>query len=99
MENFNLKKYLSEGRIHLSENNTLEKLADITFETAEGNKGNTSVFIEDFEGNESLFNKAYDIISQGTTSFSSGKFDYKFSTHKDNEGDKFIKLSFKLNNK
>ena len=95
MDNFDLRKYLAEGR--LLRENALEKLADITFETAEGNTGSTSVYIDDFEGNEALFNKAYNMIDQGTTSLSSGKFDYKFSAHKDKDGDKFIKLSFKMN--
>ena len=95
MDNFDLKKYLSEGR--LLKENALEKLADITFETAEGNTGSTAVYIDDFEENEALFNKAYNMINQGTTSLSSGKFDYKFSAHKDKSGDKFIKLSFKMN--
>jgi hypothetical protein len=89
------RKYLAEGK--LLKENALEKLADITFETAEEDKGSAAVYIDDFEDNEDLFNKAYDMINQGTTSLSSGKFDYKFSAHKDKDGDKFIKLSFKMN--
>ena len=94
MGNFDLRKYLAEGR--LFEENTLEKLADITFETAEGDEGSTKVYREDFEGNEALFDKAYDMISQGTTSLSSGNFDYKFSAGTDKLG-KVIDLSFKYN--
>jgi len=94
MDNFDLKKYLAEGR--LLKENALEKLADITFETAEGDEGSTKVYREDFEGNETLFDKAYDMIKQGTTSLSSGNFDYKFNAGTDELG-KVIGLSFKYN--
>ena len=94
MNNFDLKKYLTEGR--LLKENALEKLTDIAFETAEGDEGSTKVYIEDFEGDEALFDKAYDMIKQGTTSLSSGNFDYKFSAGTDVVG-KVIGLSFKYN--
>jgi hypothetical protein len=87
------RQFLAEGEI---KENALEKLSDITFETAEGNQGSATVFIEDFEGDEELFNKAYEMISKGTTSLSSGKFDYNYKAKKDKRsGDKFIELSFK----
>lgn len=85
------RQYLTEGII---KENTLEKLADITFESAEGNQGSAKVYEFDFEDNEALFNKAHSIINDGTSSLSSGNFNYKFSTGNDKLG-KFIKLSFK----
>ena len=94
MNNFDLKKYLAEGR--LIKENALEKLADITFESAEEKQGSAKVYEFDFEDDEALFNEAYNMVSKGTNSLSSGNFEYKFSIGNDKLG-KFIKLSFKSN--
>jgi len=108
MDNFDLKTWFDGDHLpsdHL-ENDALQtyylsffpQLTDIIFETSENDRGSAVIYKKDHEDKDEVFDESYKAINQEGNDCNSltfeSKFKYTFSAGVDQNGDKFIRLSY-----